>query len=245
MKKNYLPVAAMLVQSVLLLLSACTTATPEPTPEPTATALPPTSTQVPPSQTPTVTSTQTATNTASPTVTSTQHPPTKTATATPLPSDTPTLMPTETPTLAANQSPALPSASKGSPSMYMILVGSGGGNCADSAIPVSTGLEAKGSVETDVTTALKQLFSIKSEYVGGLLNPLYRSNLRVNKVKFNSNNGLIVVELTGTYKPTGDPCDNTRVKAQVWSTVRQYKQVKATDILLNGIPFGDRVSNDK
>ena len=89
-----------------------------------------------------------------------------------------------------------------------------------------------------ISKALKQLFSIKSEYVGGLLNSLYRSKIRVNKVEFNDKNGLITVDLQGSYKPTGDPCDNTRVKAQVWSTVRQYKQVKATNIYLNGIPFG-------
>lgn len=124
-------------------------------------------------------------------------------------------------------------------------MGTGGEICGDTAIPVSSGIEAKGSVETDVTNALKQLFSIKSEYLGNLLNSLHRSNLRVNNVDFNDKTGLIVVDLRGTYKPTGDPCDNSRVKAQVWSTVRQFKQVKATDILLNGIPFGDRVSNDK
>jgi hypothetical protein len=81
--------------------------------------------------------------------------------------------------------------------------------------------------------------------VGGLLNPLFRSNLRVNNVIFNSKNGLITVDLTGTYKPTGDDCDNSRVKAQIWQTIRQYREIKATNIYLNGIPFGDRLSNDK
>ncbi len=129
--------------------------------------------------------------------------------------------------------------------MYLIQVGTGGSICGDSAIPVSSGANSTGSVASDVSSALQRLFAIKSEYVGGLLNALFRSNLRVNSVKFNPKNGLITVDLTGTYKPTGDPCDNTRVKAQVWSTVRQFKQVKATNIYLNGIPFGDRVSNDK
>ena len=129
--------------------------------------------------------------------------------------------------------------------MYLIQVGVGGPICGDSAIPVSSGVERTGSVESDVSSALKQLFSIKSEYVGGFLNSLYRSQLRVNKVKFNSKNGLITVDLQGSYRPTGDPCDNSRVKAQIWSTIRQYAEVKATNIYLDGIPFGDRVSNDK
>jgi hypothetical protein len=121
----------------------------------------------------------------------------------------------------------------------------GGSICGDAAVAVSSGVKRSGSVSDDVYNALKQLFSLKSEYVGGLLNPLYRSNLRVNKVDFNSKNGLITVDLTGTYKPTGDDCDNSRVKAQIWQTIRQYREIKATNIYLNGIPFGDRLSNDK
>lgn len=236
-------ITGLLLMVILILLSACSTATPEPTSTPSATPLPPTDTQVPPTATATSTSTQTATPTA--TATETPLPPTATATQTDLPTDTPTATPTSSPAPAANQSPALPAATKDSPSIYLIQEGTGGSICGDSAVAVSSGAEGTGSVESDVTTALKQLFSIKSEYVGGLLNTLYRSNLRVNNVRFNSDKGLITVYLTGTYKPTDDPCDNTRVKAQVWSTVRQFKQVKTTNIMLNGIPFGDRVSNDK
>lgn len=232
---------------VFLLIAACSASTPEPTIQlPSATAIPATNTMVPPSSTPTDTPEPTATFTPTASVTTTQPPPTATATDTPVPSDTATTVPTESPTQAANQSAsASPTSSRGYVSIYLIQVGTGGPICGDSAIPVSSGIERKGSVDTDVSNALKQLFSIKSEYVGGLLNTLYRSRLRVNNVNFNSKNGLITVDLQGSYKPTGDPCDNSRVKAQVWSTIRQYKDVKATNIYLNGIPFGDRVSNDK
>jgi hypothetical protein len=58
-------------------------------------------------------------------------------------------------------------------------------------------------------------------------------------------NGLITVNLKGTYTPSDDDCDNTRVKAQVWNTIKQQQGVETTNIYLNGIPFGDRVSNDK
>lgn len=129
--------------------------------------------------------------------------------------------------------------------MYLIQEGTGGPICGDSAFPVSSGVERKGDVASEVSAALKQLFSIKEDYVGGFLNSLHRSQLRVNKVKFNPENGLITVDLQGSYRPTGDPCDNTRVKAQIWSTIRQYEEIKATNIFLDGIPFGDRLSNDK
>jgi len=111
-------------------------------------------------------------------------------------------------------------------------------------VPVGSGVQQKGGIESALKEALKRLFAYKDEYVGGLYNPLSRSNLRVNDVNFNEDDGLITVDLSGTYKPSGDKCDNTRVKAQIWGTVRQWREVKATNIYLNGIPFGDRVSND-
>jgi len=129
--------------------------------------------------------------------------------------------------------------------MYLIQVGTGGPICGDSAIAVSSGVELTGDVASDVSKALDRLFSLKSENVGGFLNPLFRSQLRVNNVKFNSKNGLITVDLQGSYKPPKDPCDNTRVKVQIWSTIRQYEEIKATNIYLDGVPFGDRLSNDK
>jgi len=230
-----------------LLVTACSAPTLEPTPQMSrASAVPATNTLIPPNATPTATTEPTATLTLTPSSTPTQPPPKATATETPTPSESPTALPTEPPTQATNESaPAIPSASSEYVSMYLIQVGTGGPICGDSAIPVSSGVEHTGSVESDVSSALKQLFSIKSEYVGGFLNSLYRSQLRVNKVKFNSKNGLITVDLQGSYRPTGDPCDNSRVKAQIWSTIRQYEEVKATNIYLDGIPFGDRVSNDK
>ena len=65
----------------------------------------------------------------------------------------------------------------------------------------------------------------------------------MESVRFNS--GLATVNLRGTYAKPDDDCDNLRVKAQVWTTVRQFRGVRTTNIYLNGIPFGDRVSNDK
>lgn len=224
-----------------LLMAACASPAPEPTPvPPTPTILLPTDTPVPASETPTQTTTLTPTETQQPTAT--QPPPTSTATETSVPTETPTSTPTAT---AAQTGASLPSASKDSVSFFLIQEQVGGSICGDAAVPVGAGVELSGSVSDDVYNALKQLFSIKDEYVGGLLNPLFRSNLRVNKVNFNSKNGLITVDLTGTYKPTGDDCDNSRVKAQIWQTIRQYREIKATNIYLNGIPFGDRVSNDK
>ena len=223
----------MLVVVLAMSLAACSSPTVAPTPvPPSATPLPPTATALP---------TNTPEPTSTPTVT--LPPPSPTPTATPAPSETPTETPTTTPTQSA-EGAQLPSASKDNVWIYLIQENVNGPICGDAAVAVSSGVERTNNISSNVKDALDVLFSYKSEYVGGLLNPLYRSNIRVESVDFNSKNGLITVNLQGTYKPTGDKCDNTRVKAQIWQTVRQFSAVKATNIYLNGIPFGDRVSND-
>lgn len=232
---------ALLGLIIVYLLSACAAPTPVATPlPPSPTVIPPTETRVPASETPTETSTPLPSDTPQPTAT--QPKPSATATETPLPTETATSTPTA---MLVQTGASLPSASRDSVIYFLIQEQVGGSICGDAAVAVSAGMNRSGSVSDDVAFALKQLFSHKEEYVGGLLNPLYRSNLRVNDVSFNSKNGLITVDLTGTYKPTGDDCDNSRVKAQIWQTVRQFREVKTTNIYLNGIPFGDRVSNDK
>ena len=128
--------------------------------------------------------------------------------------------------------------------VYFIQLNTGGGvGCGDSSYGISAGFSRSNDIAKDVKLALEHLFSIKTEYYGSFYNPLFRSNIRVENVKFK--NGLITVNLRGTYVPSGDDCDNTRVKAQIWDTIKQERGVQTTNIYLNGIPFGDRVSNDK
>ncbi len=224
---------------LLILLTGCSSPTQTP-PTATVQSIPPTATLLPPTETPLPTQTPLP-PTSTPSPTPTEVPPTATVTETAIPSSTPTV----TPTLSATQAGSvLPAASKDIVWIYFIQQGTGGPICGDTAVPVGSGVEQSGDIEEDLAKALRNLFSYKDDYVGGLYNPLANSNLRVNGVNFNSDNGLMTVDLTGTYKPTGDKCDNTRVKAQVWQTIRQWRAVKATNIYLNGIPFGDRVSND-
>jgi len=140
----------------------------------------------------------------------------------------------------------LPAASGDSVWMYFIQLDTGGSvGCGDSVIAVGTGVERSGNIANDVKAGLAKLLATSGKYFGTLYNPLDPSNIRVESVKFNRDNGLITVNFRGTYKPSGDDCDATRVKAQIWSTIRQFSGVKMTNIYLNGIPFGDRVSNDK
>jgi hypothetical protein len=238
MKKNIFYFSTFLL--VAQFLAAC--ASPEPV-LPADTPVPPTETSAPP------------TNTVTPL-------PTDTPTLTPLPStDTPTLEPTFTPTQAITDTPTatatftpppiptyrfipLPAASSDTIRIYFIQSIPGSGACGDRVFAVGSGIEISGDIEDDVKAGLTKLFSYKDKYYGELYNPLYASRIRVQKVDYNKS-GLIEVWMSGSYKPTGDPCDNTRVKAQIWSTIKQFRGVETTNIFLNDIPFGDRLANDK
>jgi hypothetical protein len=222
-----------------LILASCSTEALDPTPIPPTQTQLSTDTPLPPIATATLLPPATETVTASPV------PPTETMGPTFTSAPTETEIPTET--------SAVPTVSISFPSVpivpdpmyvYFIQLNTGGGvGCGDSSYGISAGFSRSNDIAKNVKLALEHLFSIKTEYYGSFYNPLFRSNIRVENVKLK--NGLITVNLMGTYVPSGDDCDSTRVKAQVWDTIKQQKGVETTNIYLNGIPFGDRVSNDK
>lgn len=211
---------------VFLSLSACAlpsqpagqvlnTASPE---IPSSTPIPATNTQLPPTFTP-----------IPPTET---HTPTNTATIPP--TDTPTL--TETPT---ETSPPPTASGDDAIYVYYILLNSDGPvACGDSAVKVNTGAYRSGDVATDVTSALKRLFN-KQQFIGNLYNPVYLSNWRIDSVDFKSYEGQVNVTLSGGYVRSGDRCDDRRVRAQIWSTIRQFPGVRTVYITLNGNLLGD------
>lgn len=234
--KNMQLTSLLLVLSFLVACSAATPVSPTPTPEtPTVTPLPPTETPLP-TDTPTFTP-------LPPTDTPTQEP-----TFTPIPTET------ETPTSTASFTPSppplthfipLPAASNNTVNIYFIELNAGNAACGDRILAVSSGVEKSGNIQKDVAAGLRKLFSYKEKFYGDLYNPLYASRLRVEKVEFNRKNGLIEVWFNGSFNRPGDPCDNTRIKTQIWNTIKQFPEVKNTNIFLKDIPFGDLLANDK
>lgn len=215
-----------------LLLASCSSAAQDPTPlpatatnVPSATAVPPTETQVP---TPTVSETPVPTKTSTPTETS-------------MPTETP--LPTGTPT--ATPLPPTPDMENAIGIYYIIKETGGPVSCGDSLYAVNTGLPRTGDIANDVATALKRLFAYRYEYNGALYHSIYQSNISVNSVSFKPSTGVISVRLGGTYVRTGDDCDNSRARAQIWQTIRQFSEVKTIDILLNSNLLGDVLANDK
>lgn len=222
---------------ILSFVAGCSSPTPAPTvvpptntPLPSETPLPPTPTPLPPTDTP-----------IPPTDTPTLLPPTATETSMPTATATPT--PTAT-TVPAAGGTIVPAASGSTVTIYFIQLKTGGPiACGDSAIGVSSGVKRTGDTARNVAEGLRVLLATKSKTVGTLYNPLYASSIKVDRVFLEGD--LIWVYLRGTYKLPKDDCDNLRVKAQIWLTIRQFSDVKRTNIFLNDIPFGDRVSNDK
>jgi hypothetical protein len=149
-----------------------------------------------------------------------------------------------TPGLASPGQATADAATRGRPiRIFMILKGSRGPICGDSVFGHGTTLKTSGSDAADIKAALKALLAIKSTNYAGLYNPLARSQIRVSRVDVKGN--LANVYLRGTYVKPKDPCDNTRVREQVWATVKQFPGITATNIYLNNMPFGDKLSNGK
>ena len=186
-----------------------------------------------------------------PTSTFTSIPPTNSPTPTLLP--TATQEPSPTTTLTATSSPTASAASTSSGyaagsitaadplRIYLIELKPGKG-CNDSVVPVKINANRTRDVDADIETALKTLLGNKSEYWGSLYNPVFRSTLNVNNVEVNGDTAYIW--LTGRYIPSKDRCDNSRVKAQIWSTIRQFRDITRPIIYLNKALLGDILSND-
>lgn len=165
--------------------------------------------------------------------------PTNTVTLTSLPSETSTATETATPT----SPPATPSGDEAIYVYYIQLDTGGPVACGDSLVAANTGLWRTGDVEEDVRTALGRLF-FKKQWFGKLINPVYLSNLSVANVVFNQSSGEVSIDLEGTYVRSGDRCDDGRVRAQIWTTIRQFKGIKTVYILLNGNLLGDILSTE-
>jgi hypothetical protein len=177
--------------------------------------------------------TPTYTSTVTPTQTSTPEP---TATRTSTATYTHTLTPS--PTATETVPPPTPS---GEDAIYIYGIQNQSDDpkvCDYIAVKINTGIWRTGDVADDLKTALRSLF-VKRPTFGALLNPVYLSNINIESIEFRAYYGEISIRLAGTYVRSGDPCDDGKVRAQIWSTIRQFPEIKSIDILLNGNLLGD------
>jgi len=122
---------------------------------------------------------------------------------------------------------------------YYFILGDGGSlGCGDTIVSVHTGYTRTGDVEADLTTALTQLFSNHSEYLGELYNALHSSRFVLQKIEFNESTGFVLVNLGGNLASRND-CEAKRVGEQVVYTLRQFPEIKSRQIWLNNVLLED------
>jgi spore germination protein GerM len=89
--------------------------------------------------------------------------------------------------------------------------------------------------QAPLTAALKELFSITDNQVGGLYNfiPKTRSTLLFDRAEVQ--NGTAKVYLTGSLSGLSGVCDDPRAKIQIEETALQFPTVQRVEIYLNGV----------
>lgn len=194
-------------------------------------------------------------------VPATQTPlPTATVTPTlPAPTETPTQEPTATHTLQASDTPSptetltpsptalgflLPAARANMISIYFVQLNSGIGSCGDRYLAFSSGEPITGNIARDVTTGLRSLFSYRKKNYGELYNPVGSSKLAVDNVDWDKKKEQIEVHLRGSLDRPEDACENSRLKSQIWLTIKQFSEIKKEIVFINNVLLGDLVSND-
>lgn len=159
------------------------------------------------------------------------------------PGDTSPAAATATPTPTEPGVSAVPTAEPDEAIIYLIALEDNGASgpavgCGDSLIEV----RRPASAGEPVQAALEQLFAIKEQFLGesGLYNALWQSNLSVESVSIDDN-GTATVRLTGSFL-LGGTCDSPRFKAQIEQTVLRAAGVQAANILINGRPINEVLS---
>jgi len=192
-----------------------------------------------------------ATQTPLPTATVTQTLPPPTGTPTLEPTATFTLQVTDTPTPSETMTPSptgisflLPAARSDMISIYFVQLNTGIGSCGDRYLAFSSGEPITGNIARDVATGLRSLFSYRKKTYGELYNPVGSSKLGVDDVEFNKKTGQIEVYLRGSLDRPDDPCENTRLKNQIWLTIKQFTDIKKEIVFMNNVLLGDLISND-
>jgi hypothetical protein len=160
-------------------------------------------------------------------------------------SSQPSGVPNSTPTVSSTAPPGEVSDEKETSqvSIFLVAIDDNGKSgekigCGDSLIPVRRDITP---TTAPLQAALEELMSLKSQTYGesGLYNALYQSNLTVERAAIM--NGKAEVSLRGTYV-LGGTCDTPRFSEQIKETVRQFPRVQAVDILLNGKPIDEALS---
>ena len=167
----------------------------------------------------------------------TTHTPTATETLTP--SYTPT--PSDTPSATAYAGPL-----EGAMLMYFIPLDDEGepAGCGDKLVAVNTGILPTGDAATDAAAALARLFGVRQQYLIGLYNPLYGSNINIDSAGYEAAYDEVVINTSGNISRGDDKCNWDRIRAMVRATLRNASPEQSVEVRFNGHAFNDIVSGD-
>jgi hypothetical protein len=162
----------------------------------------------------------------------------------PLPSgNTPTATPGVTDETPTENTGVTPGSQTSRVRIFLVAVDDNGKTgkkigCGDSLIPVTRDITP---TTAPLKAALEELLSLKAQSYGesGLYNALYQSNLTVERAVITD--GKADVSLRGTYT-LGGTCDTPRFSGQLQETARQFPSVEEVDVLLNGMPIAEALS---
>lgn len=127
--------------------------------------------------------------------------------------------------------------------LYLIGIGDEGKGgepvgCGDSIIPVSRTVIA---TSTLLRLAYNEVLKLRTRTVEGLYNPLYQSDLTLDRLSINAE-GNARVDLSGTLQ-TGGVCDDPRVIALLEKTAFQFfPTVRTVEVFVNGRALRDILS---
>jgi hypothetical protein len=119
--------------------------------------------------------------------------------------------------------------------IYFIALEDGGQNgpdagCNDSVVPVVINLDP--ATPAVMTAAYNRLLSTKEQTVNNYFNPLFQSDLTLQRI--NIVNSEALVYLSGTWSPPEGDCIEAQMRTQLRYTALQYSTVNRVTIWLNG-----------
>jgi hypothetical protein len=130
--------------------------------------------------------------------------------------------------------------------MYFIPLNDEGepDGCGSQLVGVNTGLLPTGDAAVDAPAALARLFGVRQQYLIGLYNPLYGSNISIDSAGYEAAYGEVVIHTSGNISRGEDKCDWDRIRAMVKATLRNASPDQSVEVRFNGHAFNDIVSGD-
>lgn len=180
-------------------------------------------------------------------------PPTPTATATTpaataTPSNTPTPPPSDTPTATQTLTPS-PTFDYKDPNQlfnyYVVPNADGVVECGANLAKIGIGILPTGDPVTDIRLTLQTLFAPKAQWVYGLYNPMYGSNISITDIQWNDELKEYWVYTTGSLIRGEQSCQWDFLRNQINYTIKNIPGVEGVEVRFNKHAINDVLTSDR